>query len=167
MKGKLKMEKKTNYTEMDRAIVSALKEGDMTLAELSDKIGLKVVAGHIVSAMKKGLVAKNGEKEITKPGIKTVNTYTFVTADVQKKADGSDYSYSDGEKAILAVAASFDDKFTLADLSDVYGSKIAAGSITSLVKKGNLGKGEPVDLPVSKVSKVSVYTFVADIPDAE
>lgn len=159
------MEKKINYTDMDRKIVSILKEGDMTLAELSDRAGMPVVAGHVVSAMKKGLIAKSGEKEIVKPAKKEVCTYTFVTADPLNKADGSAYNYSDNEKAILASASSFTGAFTLADLCDKVGTKVAPGSVTSLVKKGNLAKGDKIELPTSKTSKVAVYTFVSDIAE--
>ena len=43
------------YTDNDRAIVAAVKNAPegLTLAEINEATGLKIVAGHIVAAMKK------------------------------------------------------------------------------------------------------------------
>ena len=163
-------DKKINYTENDRAIVNALKGASdgMTLAEINEATGLKLQAGHIVSAKRKGLVEATGDRIVEKPSKRKVASYTFVTSDVQKKADGKDYTYSEGEQAILKAAASIGDYFTLAQLADAMGvEKVASGQTNSLVKKGNLAKGDLIEVSCMTKSKVKVYTFVADIPDAQ
>ena len=159
-------ETKINYTANDRAIVDALKgaEGPMTLAQINAATGLSLVAGHIVSAMRKGLIAKDGEVDVLKEGTRKVYTYNFVTADPVMREDGKPYNYTDGEKEILAAAASIDSPFTLEALSDKLGRKVSSGSTNGLIKKGNLTKGEQVSVPCTVKSTVSTYVFVADIP---
>ena len=61
----------------------------MTLAQINEATGLKLVAGNIVSAMRKGLITKAGEVDVEKEGTRKVYTYNFVSADAMVKADGS------------------------------------------------------------------------------
>lgn len=159
--------KKINYTQNDKAIVNVLKgapEG-MTIAEMNEATGLKLVSGNIVSAMKKGLIEVIGEKEVIKQSKAKIATYEFVTAEPQKKEDGKAYNYTDKEKAILAAASDIEGAFTLADLSEKMGLKLSSGNINALVIKGNIAKGEPKDVLRPSKSSVNVYGFVADIPN--
>ena len=159
-------EKQINYTENDRAIVNVLKgaEGPMTLAQINEATGLKLVAGNIVSAMKKGLIAKDGEVDVLKEGTRKVYTYNFVSGEVMTKADGKPFNYTDGEKEILKVASEIDSPFTLETLSKKLGRKVNSGSTNGLIKKGNITKGNQILVPCMTKSTVSVYAFVADIP---
>ena len=168
----MKKENKTNYTENDRAIVNALKgaESPMTLAQINEAIGftvtgLKLVAGNIVSAMRKGLIAKAGEVDVEKEGTRKVYTYNFVSGDVMTKADGKPFNYTDGEKEILKTASEIDSPFTLETLSEKLGRKVSSGSTNGLIKKGNLTKGDQISVPCMVKSTVSTYVFVADIPE--
>lgn len=163
----MKKENKTNYTENDRAIVKALKgaEGPMTLAQINEATGLKLVAGNIVSAMKKGLITKAGEVDIEKEGTRKVYTYNFVSSDVMTKADGKPFNYTDGEKEILKTASEIDSPFTLETLSEKLGRKVSSGSTNGLIKKGNITKGDQISVPCMVKSTVSTYAFVADIPE--
>ena len=161
-------EKQINYTENDRAIVNALKgaEGPMTLAQINETTNLvKLVAGNIVSAMRKGLIAKVGEVDVEKEGTRKVYTYNFVSADVMVKADGKPFNYTDGEKEILKVASEIDSPFTLETLSKKLGRKVSSGSTNGLIKKGNITKGNQISVPCMVKSTVSTYAFVADIPE--
>lgn len=165
---------KINYTENDRAIVKALKgaEGPMTLAQINEAIDFKlvnkkIVAGNIVSAMKKGLIAKAGEVDVEKEGTRKVYTYNFVSGDVMTKADGKPFNYTDGEKEILKVASEVDSPFTLETLSEKLGRKVSSGSTNGLIKKGNITKGDQISVPCMVKSTVSTYVFVADIPANE
>lgn len=160
-------EKTITYTENDRALVAALKGADhpMTIAELNEASGRKFVPGHIVSALKKGLIEKVGTIEVEKPSTRQISTYTFISADVMKKADGKDYDYSDSAKAILAAASKMDKPFTLAELSEAAGFEVKSGSIVALMKKGNIGRGERIEVPTIDKSEVSTYAFLADISD--
>ena len=162
--------KQINYTANDRAIVGALKtatEG-LTLAQLCEITGLEIKPGHIVSAMKKGLIAPIGEVEISKPSKRKVSTYNFVTNEVLTN-DGKAFNYTDGEKEVLAAAAGIESPFTLADLASAMGlEKLSSGRINGLVKKGNIAKGDQIEVPTTSKATVNVYGFVADIPaDAE
>lgn len=165
---------KINYTENDRAIVKALKgaEGPMTLAQINEAIDFKlvnkkIVAGNIVSAMKKGLIAKAGEVDVEKEGTRKVYTYNFVSGEVMTKADGKPFNYTDGEKEILKVASEVDSPFTLETLSEKLGRKVSSGSTNGLIKKGNITKGDQISVPCMVKSTVSTYVFVADIPANE
>ena len=162
----MKKENKINYTENDKAIVNALKgaKSPMTLAQINEVTGLKLVAGNIVSAMRKGLIAKAGEVDVQKEGTRKVYTYNFVSSDVMTKADGKPFNYTDGEQEILKTASEIDSPFTLETLSKELGRKVSSGSTNGLIKKGNLTKGNQISIPCMVKSTVSTYAFVADIP---
>ena len=161
-------EKQINYTENDRTIVNALKgaESPMTLAQINETTNLvKLVAGNIVSAMRKGLIAKVGEVDVEKEGTRKVYTYNFVSGDVMTKADGKPFNYTDGEKEILKAASEIESPFTLETLSKKLGRKVSSGSTNGLIKKGNITKGNQISVPCRVKSTVSTYAFVADIPE--
>ena len=166
------MAKQTVFTKTDKAIVEALKgapEG-LTLAELNEVTGLEVKSGHVVGAVKKGLIEAIGEREIQRPGKRKVSTYLFVTVDALSNAEGKTFNYTDNEKALLTVAGSMTGDFTLAELAAAMGKeRLTSGSINGLVKKGNIVKGaEDRTIEVQVKSSVNVYGFVKDIPaDAE
>ena len=152
------------YTDNDRALVAALKgtEG-LTLAELNANGG-EFKPGHLTSAIKKGLIAKVGTREIERPSTREVSSYNFVTAEALSNAEGKPFNYTDGEKAILEVISSIESPFTLADLAKAMGKeKMSSGSINGLVKKGNISKGDMVEVPSVSKSEVGVYGFVRDI----
>ena len=159
---------KITYTEQDRAIVSALKnaESGLTLAQINEAAGIEIKPGHIVSAMKKGLVSSIGEVEVDKPAKRKVSTYNFVTADVLTNAEGKPFNYTDSEKEVLAAAATFDRPFTLADLAAAMGvEKLGSGRTNGLMKKGNITKGDVVTVPCISKTPVKVYGFMKDIPN--
>lgn len=166
------MAKQTVFTQTDKAIVSALKgaaEG-LTLAELNQATGLEVKSGHLTGAIKKGLIEAIGEREIFRSGKRKVATYAFVTADALSNAEGKAFNYTDNEKALLAVAATMEGDFTLAELAVAMNKeRLTSGSINGLVKKGNIAKGaEDRTIEVQVKSSVNVYGFVKDLPaDAE
>ena len=166
------MAKQTVFTKTDKAIVEALKgavEG-LTLTELNEATGIEIKSGHVVGAVKKGLIEAIGEREVTRPAKRKVATYVFVTADALSNAEGKAFNYTDNEKALLAVAATMEGDFTLAELAVAMNKeRLTSGSINGLVKKGNIAKGEN-DRTVDTFAKssVNVYGFVKDIPsDAE
>ena len=166
------MAKQTVFTQMDKALVEALKgaaEG-LTLAELKDATGLEIKSGHLVGAAKKGLIEAIGDREVYRPGKRKVATYVFVTADALNKEDGKAHNYTDNETALLAAAKDIEGDFTLAELAVVMNKeRLTSGSINGLVKKGNIAKGEnDRTIEVMTKSSVNVYGFVKDIPaDAE
>jgi hypothetical protein len=166
------MAKQTVFTKTDKSIVEALKgavEG-LTLSELNEATGIEIKSGHVVGAVKKGLIEAIGEREVTRPAKRKVATYVFVTADALSNAEGKAFNYTDNEKALLAVAATMEGDFTLAELAVAMNKeRLTSGSINGLVKKGNIAKGEN-DRTVDTFAKssVNVYGFVKDIPaDAE
>lgn len=163
-------EKKIVYTANDIAIVKALEaQPNQTLAQLNESTGLKLVAGHIVGAMRKGLIAPSGQVEVNKPATRKVNTYTFVTADpiVNPNGKGDHYNYTDGEAEVLKAAATFEGRFTLEELADVMKlEKLSSGRINGLVKKGNIAKGDQVELASIKVSTVNTYALCDGINSA-
>lgn len=164
-----KTNKPVTYNDNDRAIVNALKGNEgLTLAEINEATGLTLVSGNIVSAMKKGLIAASGEKEVERPVVRPVSTYSFVTDEVLIGANGKPCNYTDNEKGILGAAKGIDGEFTLADLAAAMGlEKLSSGSINGLVKKGNIAKAGSRDVEGIAKSTVKVYSFVRDIPDEQ
>lgn len=166
------MAKQTVFTKTDKAIVDALKGAadGLTLAELVNVTGMEIKSGHLVGAIKKGLVEAIGEKEILRPGKRKVATYHFETSEALSNAEGKAFNYTDNEKVLLSVAATMEGDFTLAELAGAMGKeRLTSGSINGLVKKGNISKGiEDRTIEVQVKSSVNVYGFVKDIPaDAE
>lgn len=162
--------KPTSYTANDRAIVDALRNAPegLTLAGLCEATGLELKPGHVVSAMKKGLINSIGEVTVERPGTREVSTYNFVTADVLTNGD-KPFNYTDGEKEVLAAAAGIDSPFTLADLATAMNlDRLTSGRINGLVKKGNITKGDMVSVPTVVKASAKVYGYIKDIPaDAE
>ena len=162
--------KPTSYTVNDRAIVDALRNAPegLTLAGLCEATGLELKPGHVVSAMRKGLIASIGEVTVERPGTREVSTYNFVTADVLSNGD-KPCNYTDGEREVLKVAATIDSPFTLTDLATAMGlERLTSGRINGLVKKGNITKGDMVEVPTTVKASAKVYGYVKDIPaDAE
>jgi len=161
------MVSKVTYSDNDRLIVNTLKgvEAGLTLAEINANANADIKPGTMTSAIKKGLIEKVGEREVYKPYMKEVNTYTLVSKEVQVKEDGKSYNYSDGENEILNAFA--DGAYTLAELSEMVGRTLTSGSINGLVKKGNIAKADPVEREATRKSTVAVYGFVSDIPNQD
>lgn len=69
-----------NYTDTERKIVEALASADhaLTLAELSEKLGMEIKSGNINALVKKGNVEKTGEREIVVQAKRKVGEYSFV-----------------------------------------------------------------------------------------
>ena len=165
------MANKITYSNFDRAIVNALKNAPegLTLAAINEVAGIEIKPGHIVGAMRKGLVEPIGETEAYKPTSRPVTVYHFETAEVLKDANGKDFNYTAGANEVLAAAKNLVD-FTLAELATALGKeKMSSGSVNHLVKKGNLSKLDEKRNVVSMAkSPVNIYGFVKDIPaDAE
>lgn len=160
--------KKIVYSENVRAIVGALKGTDgMTFNQLREATGLDLKTGHLTNAKSLGLIDVVGQAEVIREGKKHVNTYLLLTKEAQPKADGKMKEYSDRENAILEVLGNAAEPMTLAAIGEALGAPISSGSINSLVKFGNVGKGEQVEIIAPRKSKVNVYGFVKDIPTEE
>ena len=99
------MAKQTVFTQTDKAIVGALKGAPdgLTIAELKEATGLDIKSGHVVGAIKKGLIEAIGEREVFRPSTRKVAIYEFVTADVLSKQDGKAHNYTDNEKAKVSA----------------------------------------------------------------
>lgn len=154
-------EKVITYSETDRAIVSALNGSEgMTFAELKDATGLALVAGHISSALRKHLIKKVGSVEIQRPVTRTVSTYCYSDSDIKENEKGKAYNYTDGEREVLDAASRMNGEFTLAQLASAMGlEKLSSGRINSLVKKGNITKGNGAEVESFSKSEVGVYAI--------
>lgn len=156
------MEKKTISNEI-RFAVETLKNADkaMTIAEINaaSTDGLVVKPGHITSAVKKGFIAVDGEVIVEKPTTKKVATYVFVAspaADAKLEGTG---------KTVIDYMTDKTDALTNANISEALGMKVAPGTLTALVKKGYLAKGEDVEIPAIAKSKAKTYVFVSDVTE--
>lgn len=72
--------KTVNYTDTEKKIIEALAtaESPLTLAELSQKLGMDIKSGNINALVKKGNVEKSGEREIIVQAKRKVGEYSFV-----------------------------------------------------------------------------------------
>lgn len=72
--------KTVNYTETEKKILNALETADrpLTLAELTDMLGMEIKSGNINALVKKGNVEKSGEREIIVQAKRKVGEYSFV-----------------------------------------------------------------------------------------
>lgn len=162
-------EKQIKYSEMDRAITAALANASegLTGAQLSEVTGLEVKPGHTTSAINKGLIKVIGKTSVPKVTHRKVFTYTFVDAVRRNKEDGKPFNYTDGELSILATASQMESPFTLIDLAAAMGVEVVRpGSVSGLIKKGNLTKcAEEDKVTVEGVShsEVNVYGFVRNV----
>ena len=163
-------ERTVKYNDNDRLIVATLKNypDGLTISEFNEIVGSKLVPAQFTNAKNKHLVAVIGEREISRPSKRKVATYAFVTADVLNNEDGKAYNYTDDEKSILGTASQMEGDFTLGELSEAYGSKLASGNINGLVKKGNIQKVGEVTVAAMSKDTVKVWGYLADVPaDAE
>lgn len=72
--------KTVNYTDTEKKIVEALANADhaLTLAELSENLGMEIKSGNINALVKKGNVEKSGEREVIVQAKRKVGEYSFV-----------------------------------------------------------------------------------------
>lgn len=163
-------EKKIVYTEKDKAIVAALTgEDGLTIAEVNAKTGMDLKPGSFSNAIKKGLIVRIGDREVTRMGTREVSAYSLITDEVNKGADGKEFNYSDSEKAIMGVLKGAEAPMTLAQIAEVLGvEKLSSGAINSLVsKKGNVENVGKIKIQaLVKGSPVGVYAVVAELPEA-
>lgn len=68
---------KLKADEKRTAILNALKDGEGTLAELSERVGFEIKTGTTNAMLTAGVIAKVGTREIIKDGKAKVETYTF------------------------------------------------------------------------------------------
>jgi hypothetical protein len=160
-------EKQSKFTvnDNDRLIASALKGTDgLTIAEVNEKLGSSLLPVHFNHAAKGGFIEKVGEKEVMRQRPSPVCVYYYINSDIATDAKGNPCNYSDAQNAILAAARGMEGDFILSELADAMGiEKVAPGSVTSLVNRGNLGKREEKrtvyhDAPTT----VAVWGFVKD-----
>lgn len=152
-------------SENAKVALSILKGSDkaLTLAEISEKAGFKVQPGTMTGLIKNGLVEKGDKVTLEKAGTKEVSSFVFVTDEVGTNDKGEAYNYSDTEKAIIDALKNAGKAMTLAEISEVVGFAVKPGNITSLVnRKGNLAKGDMVEVPTIEKSEVNTYVFVTD-----
>ena len=156
---------KRQVNDNDRLIVSALKGTDgLTIAEVNEKLGSSLLPVHFNHAKDGGFIEKIGTREVIKERPSQVGLYTYVNSDIALDGKGNPCNYSDSQHAILAAAATIDGYFTLAQLAEVMGiEKVAPGSVTSLVNRGNLAKSEE-KATVMRASKteVAVWGYIKD-----
>lgn len=161
-------EKISKFTpnDNDRLIVSALKGTDgLTIAEVNEKLGSSLLPVHFNHAAKGGYIEKIGTREVIKARPREVGLYSYVGDQIANDSKGNPCNYSDAQKAILTAAAEMDGEFTLAQLAEAMGvEKVAPGSVTSLVNRGNLAKSENKATVMSETkSEVAVWGFIKDV----
>lgn len=74
------------------------------------------------------------------------------------------FSYNERETAIMNfLSENPDNSFTLAEISDAVGFPVASGTIVSLMRKGNVLKGEDRNVEYTAVKTVGSYGFGRNI----
>lgn len=161
MSNTVKSNVKPNSAAVD-AIVKALAEADkpLTLDEISAATGMTIKAGHIVSALRKGLIVKDdAEVIVERPAVKKVSTYMRGEVSVDDYlAKFPKSSFSDTTRALADALTETPE--TLEEISARVGTTFKSGHMTALVLKGIAAKGEEKEIPTTKKSKVSAYELV-------
>lgn len=156
---------KFTVNDNDRLIVSALKGTDgLTISEVNEKLGSSLLPVHFNHAKTGGFIEVIGKKEVVKYRPAQVGQYSYSNSEIALDAKGNPCSYSDAQMAILSAASKMDGEFTLAELAEAMGvEKVAPGSITSLVNRGNLSKSEEKrTISRPSVSEVSIWGYIKD-----
>lgn len=161
-------EKISKFTpnDNDRLIVSALKGTDgLTIAEVNERLGSSLLPVHFNHARTGGFIEKVGEKEVIKIRPREVGLYSYANHDIALDSKGNACTYSDTQMAILDAAKGIDGEFTLASLALAMGvEKVAPGSVTALVKRGNLVKSEnKATVNSESKSTIAVWGFLRDV----
>lgn len=74
------------------------------------------------------------------------------------------FSYNEKETAIMNfLGANTDKAFTLAEISEGVGFPVASGTIVSLMRKGNVLKGEDREVEYTAIKTVGSYGFGRNI----
>lgn len=154
------MSNKTNSNSVYvDAIVAALTDAaePLTIAAISEKAGMTIKAGHVVAALRKGLIVKADEEvEEVRPATKKVNTYKVGTVTIDAyTAEHPKVSFSD--TAIALANALSNEPATLDELSEKAGITFKSGNMVSLVSKGIAEKGDEKTIETTKKVKVGAY----------
>lgn len=152
--------KEVKYTDIDKAIVGALANGEeLTLAQLAEVTGKDIKAGHVVSAMKKGLIEAAGDVEVMRTSKSKVKAYTYVNNSLNARKE-----FTDKATEALNYASQMGEAFTIAELNEAFNVKVAPATITSLVKNGNIEvAGEKEVVRPSKTTVKAYRALVTSI----
>lgn len=143
--------------DLRKNVIEVLKNASapMTLDEISTAVGTPVKTGTTNAMVSAGVIVKAGDREVLKPSTRKVATYAFVSNTPTKEK----FEMTDTRKNILAVLENASAPMTLAELSTALGSKLASGTINSMVGAGLVENAGETTVACTKKTTVSEYAF--------
>lgn len=142
---------------------------DRSIAAFIEKAGRPVLASELVDAgliksplamthaVNVGLIAKAGKVEKKFTASKTMSAWIFKSEDHAVLKSGKPAEYSEISLAVIAFAKESGKPFTLAGVREATNMDVKAGTLTGLVKRGNLAKADSIDVDFEDVKEYETY----------
>ena len=86
-----------------------------------------------------------------------MSAWIFKSEDRAILKSGKPAEYSEITLAVIAFAKNSGKPFTLAEVSEALDADVKAGTLTGLVKRGNLAKADPVDVDYNETKEYETY----------
>lgn len=160
MSEEIKTRKPATYVanDADREIAAFIeKAGHPVLASELVEAGIIKSPLSMIHAVNVGLIKKAGKVEKTLVKSKPMSAWIFKSEDRAMLKNGKPAEYSEIALAVIAFAKNSGKPFTLADASEALDADVKAGTLTGLVKRGNLAKAEPVDVNYDEIKEYETY----------
>lgn len=146
-------------------------DADREIAAFIEKAGRPVLASELVEAgiiksalamthaINVGLIKKAGKVERKLVKTKPMSAWIFKSEDRAILKSGKPAEYTDIALSILDFAQNSGKPFTIAMINEALNADVKAGTLTGLVKRGNLAKADSVNVDYEEVKEYETYVL--------
>ena len=146
-------------------------ETDREIAAFIEKAGRPVLASELVEAgiiksplamthaVNVGLIKKAGKVEKTLAKTKPMSAWIFKSEDRAVLKSGKPAEYTEIADMVIKFAKESGKPFTIAMINEALNADVKAGTLTGLVKRGNLAKADNVDVDYEEVKEYETYVL--------
>ena len=162
MSEEIKTRKPATYVanDTDREIAAFIeKAGHPVLASELVEAGIIKSPLSMIHAVNVGLIKKAGKVEKTLVKSKPMSAWIFKSEDRAMLKNGKPAEYSEIALAVIAFAKNSGKPFTLAEVSEALDADVKAGTLTGLIKRGNLDKADSVDVEYNETKEYESYVL--------
>ena len=146
--------------EVDREIAAFIeKAGRPVLASELVETGIIKSALAMTHAVNVGLIKKAGKVERKLVKSKPMSAWIFKSEDRAILKSGKPAEYSEISLAVIDFAKNSGKPFTIAMIDEALDTDVKAGTLTGLVKRGNLAKADSVDVDYEEVKEYETYVL--------
>ncbi len=144
---------------------------DRSIADFIEKAGRPVLASELVEAgiiksalamthaVNVGFIKKAGKVERKLIKSKPMSAWIFKSEDHAILKSGKPAEYSEIANAIIDFAKASGKAFTLNSVREGTGMDVKAGTLTGLVKRGNLAKADSVEIEYEETKEYETYVL--------